>query len=156
MTPKTAKDTSNQPKEVPKPPPTGEPCQAHLQPNALEFKKQLLADRSEVGICSVLFKWYHYYHSMYCFHNGAKSHHFLQCYITDKICQETNDTDLLNTVKQEYGVSQTAPLSCQPSLLWVSTCNCESFSFSTTCMPNICQLDTIPFYIASSLSSLPS
>ena len=115
-TSKPTKDPLKLQTDVPTPPPSGENRQpAHLQPNALEFKRQLLADQSEAGVRSVLFKWYNSYHSMCCFHNGAKSHNFLQCYVTDKICQECNTTDLLNTVKHEYGIAPTAPPTRQPS-----------------------------------------
>ena len=63
---------------------------AHQQPLAQQFKKELQEANSEYAARSVLFKWLNSNGKTCCFHNHAELHNFLQCFVTERICNEVN------------------------------------------------------------------
>ena len=87
------------------PPNTSQIIPAHLSPAAQQFKSDLLANTSMYGSRSVLYKWMHANHLSCPFHNHTKTHNFLQCFVTSRICQETNNTNLLNEFKAHNGIT---------------------------------------------------
>lgn len=79
----------------------------HLQPLALEFKSQLESDRSIQGSRATMFKWHHDNSDKCCFHNNTNSHNILQCFVTDRICREINNSNLLKEFQNSNLPSRT-------------------------------------------------
>ena len=77
---------------------------AHQQPAALKLKAELMNETTEYGKRAVISKWFHQNHASCCFHNHADTHNFLQCYVVERICNETNDIGLLQQIRNELGI----------------------------------------------------